>query len=1775
MSPEDRELLLWRAEQLEDDEGWYRLDENSVPPVYLLQPRGGKTLDYGNVWKPLEAALHQALRSAADQAGLPAIERVKYFSSATEQEILQGAFLGVDARRHIFCFTREIQGDVAGKVAENFLDLTGGDPDRDSAACLADLKGRLRNVLGRNYHEYSSTWGDEGPSLEHIDLLCSDVYQELERVILDEVSHLEETGSLDQEISAHLEFGKERALYFTGREEILKKVDGYLHSQNDRALVIQGISGSGKSALMARIHALVQVGIPSAVTACRYIKATPGSSDGRFLLESIGGQISCAYGVDASKLPSLFYDELVVEFNKILKFATEERPLVLILDALDQLDLGDEARSLGWLPDELPPNVKLLVTTLPGECLDILESRLLPGNILPLEIMSMGEGATLLDRWLFDSGRTLQADQRKDILEKFQVCRLPLYLKLAFEEARRWRSYDRLPLGADQVPGRGKDIQSILRDLFWRLSLKANHGELLVGRSLAYLAAARNGLAEDELLEILSRDKEVYTWFLNVMKHTPTDLVEAVPHYLGPERCAELHIQTQADTEKYYETTIRNDKKEFDLFLEYVTSLPEGPRLPVVLWSRLFIDLEPYLAERRADQTSLITFYHDTQIRSAVNTLYLQGDEKTDRHRVLAGYFASKPDWIDDGSSEPDRRKTSELPYQLAQAGMVAAITDTLTRLSFLHAKLMAGDFLDLARDYEMGLVLRENEGLRLIAEALRISAHVVWSDTYQLSAQLLGRLLSYAHPEIQKLLAQAREWSGKPWLRPLTPCLTPAGGPERFTLSGHNAEVTSVMVTPDGALAVSGGGGNEDCIRVWDLNMGALIHYVFSFSYAVFIRGISSDGKRVIASESRKTVLYDIGEKKWLFSVPGHALAVSKDCRVVVTSKDRYPEKGYTYKCWDLENQLERFTFPDELASTREMQITPDGSLGVIDAGASQVLVWDLLEGTEKLRFSGHSDPVSAFKITPDGKRVISVTGDGDLRVWDLEDGRELNSLQVDEQQTRSLEISRDGKHVFTMGGSSIGVWEIEKRKKCFDLGGHLDSLAAFVVTPNGEMALSASEDGMIKVWDLGNGKEIASLPGHTAAVNEIAITPDGRFAVSASNDHTLKVWDLLSKRETPLPAGHASCITALAVSADGQRAITAAEEGEIKTWDLATGGEMNCALAHSQWIVGLKIIPDSRQVVSASYDKTLKVWDLESGRLRMTLSGHDAEVTDAILTPDGASVISASLDKTVKVWDLASGLERYSFQGHTAGINVLAITPDGRFVLSGGQDNILRVWDLETGQERAILTGHTSPIFVLAVTPDGRLAVSGSNNNNLIVWDLVRCCAKFRLIGRGCWGNVNCVVITPDQQKVISVPFDEENDYNISLVDYTMTVWDLATGRPRKALDDHKNSLIHAAISPDGGWLVSASQDQTLKLWDLEKGSCVLTYHSDAPFNSKPVILPGPFRVVAGDSLGRLHILSLEGLDSDEGKYIRIQPPLITAHGPGAGSHDPTFTCPFCMAKSQMDGKVLGAQAACQACGQNVRLNPFLVNREWLPVIPPQEPGSVPVITHTRESLEKEGNALLDKDPARALVCFEDALVLVPREEDLRFGRMKAFAKMGQHLKAVEAVEEILNDHTLRSDAKTANLHAWKGNHYYCLGDFKAATGAYRQALELDPGVAATWYMNGIALIKSLEYDRALASLKKAWELQRSEETLVYIGSCFLRLSQYTQAEQYFERLLSEGVTLGSLYYNLGVAKKALSKWEEARLHLNTFLDKGTPGLESLVPVARKILDEIAHKG
>ena len=521
---------------------WYRLDQNSLTPFYILQPRrkpkdGNPFVeDYttAEAWRDVEQVLWQIINWTFPANGLkyrfaspPPTTRmlpriVRFQASATEKEIWCGALSIPHASQHVLAFFREF--DLAQNIGNaeqfrDFFDVASGEIDPLLQAALRDLKDEIKKRLGDNTVELPIAHlipaKDNGnpatASTDHIDELCREVESRLTAIIDRQIEEYwlepqasDTTGGetsvarrtareLEIEREEHLRFGNERGPKetFVGRKDQLEQILAYVENDSAFPLVIHGDSGCGKTALLARVFQEIPAEKKPII---RFIGVTPRSSDIGSLLRSLCQELRQRHHIVEALSSNV--RELLQEFPKHLEAATAEKPVILLLDALDQLSEAENGRQLSWIPfGQFPSHVKIVVTCLSdrdesdpvGQPYIALQQRRLPAeNMLNLDALSLDDAKTLVfDRWLRAAGRTVNESQRRLIeerLESIAACRQPLYLKLLFEEAKLWQSYD-------EPTEPGDSVEELLKQLYQRLSEPENHGESLVRFVLGYVAA--------------------------------------------------------------------------------------------------------------------------------------------------------------------------------------------------------------------------------------------------------------------------------------------------------------------------------------------------------------------------------------------------------------------------------------------------------------------------------------------------------------------------------------------------------------------------------------------------------------------------------------------------------------------------------------------------------------------------------------------------------------------------------------------------------------------------------------------------------------------------------------------------------------------------------------------------------------------------------------------------------------------------------------------------------------------------------------------------------------------------------------------------------------------------------------------------------------------------------------------------------------------------------------------------------------------------------------
>ncbi|KFY75431.1 hypothetical protein V499_04598 [Pseudogymnoascus sp. VKM F-103] len=152
-----------------------------------------------------------------------------------------------------------------------------------------------------------------------------------------------------------------------------------------------------------------------------------------------------------------------------------------------------------------------------------------------------------------------------------------------------------------------------------------------------------------------------------------------------------------------------------------------------------------------------------------------------------------------------------------------------------------------------------------------------------------------------------------------------------------------------------------------------------------------------------------------------------------------------------------------------------------------------------------------------------------------------------------------------------------------------------------------------------------------------------------------------------------------------------------------------------------------------------------------------------------DDSILATGSYDTTIKIWDIDTGKELRTLRGHTSGIRSLQF--DDTKLISGSLDRTLKVWNWRTGECMSTYQGHTGGIMSLHF--DGNLLASGSVDKSVKIWNFSDK-STFSLKGHRDW--VNAVKVDSASRTV----FSASDDCSIKL-------WDLDSKVCIKTFEGH----------------------------------------------------------------------------------------------------------------------------------------------------------------------------------------------------------------------------------------------------------------------------------------------------------------------------------------------------------------------------------------------------
>lgn len=328
-----------------------------------------------------------------------------------------------------------------------------------------------------------------------------------------------------------------------------------------------------------------------------------------------------------------------------------------------------------------------------------------------------------------------------------------------------------------------------------------------------------------------------------------------------------------------------------------------------------------------------------------------------------------------------------------------------------------------------------------------------------------------------------------------------------------------------------------------------------------------------------------------------------------------------------------------------------------------------------------------------------------------------------------------------------------------------------------------------------------VAELHGHSGMIFDTSFSPDGALALTASNDSTARIWDPNSGQVIVLP--HSGAVFRAEFSSDGRRVLTASADGTARVWRASTGEELVILPAQEDWVEAARFSPDGAFIATKiRFGRSIRIWNAATGERITELLGHNNSVQSFEYDSTGSRIVTASIDGTSCVWDASTGKPLMRLESRHP-VYDAAFSPDSQMIVTGGADETISLWDANIGERILEIDGHTSFIKDVGFSADGKRIVSVSGDSTVRFWssDTGAELSQIKAIDAGA-ANAS---LSPDGRWMATH----------ALSGSTVHLWNIEIDDGPFGLRGHLDGVSSAVFNPDNSLLLTSSHDGSARVW------------------------------------------------------------------------------------------------------------------------------------------------------------------------------------------------------------------------------------------------------------------------------------------------------------------------------------------------------------------------
>ncbi|KAM4702112.1 NACHT and WD repeat domain-containing protein 2-like [Discoglossus pictus] len=804
----------------------YLRDENGCPPVYQIL-KTEETFQSSSPHCFHEASHHlrtmfETLVPLCVQEGILEPQQAeKYFNSALEDELmfaLQDS--PPDLLDRCICYIHKVPYKAFQKQNER----TTGDTYGKLCHIRDTLLPSLAGTGGLRVYSTTTTCNNKvgytkEKQQQYVDGLCRQFYDDMIALIKCKVPKNQVyRKKRNEEAMQHLSLCRmysELQWYECKETETIRKY--IMDESSKKPLVVIGESCSGKTVLLAscakKIHNWLKDS--NAALLVRFAHQFTDTMSLGSLMSGLCHQLADIFQKDISTQ----YDDvnkLRECFVELLSASSKKRPVILIIDAIDQVTYDGNLQTFWWIPVPVPEFTKIIVSVTKERSKECDIVKLLHQNqILLLEVKpTRKECNDTLRLKLLENKRRITSGQQMYVNKSLESHTSPMQMLLLYKEVMGWKSHQDI----DDY-SIGEDMQDIITRLFHKLEVK--YGYQLVSRVLSYISLSRSGIGEAELVDLLSSDDMVLAQLYPLdqmvgILRVPDWIVANI--LLDLQDCLSQRVMTSCRLVCW--TNCNYQQVVIKLYL----SSQE-------LIHKLHTNVCHYFTGRWAYGRAKLM-----SIKQMNQPLYK--DPMPNLHTVAPKIYVdrqlpSQP-WFFNGQSSHQNtstgniRKAYELPFHLTECGKLDDLYNKiLIVLPYYKVLLNSGQLHALTQNIDKFTHLTGRKEIYFICDILKETECLLKENPDTLDMVMKAKIMPIlsAYPELLKIMKQVYQDDIR--MSPIVLQHSPLVEVPVISLFQHNDLVEIMKLTADGEFLITSVASGD--LYVWETTTGENIHHIQS----------------------------------------------------------------------------------------------------------------------------------------------------------------------------------------------------------------------------------------------------------------------------------------------------------------------------------------------------------------------------------------------------------------------------------------------------------------------------------------------------------------------------------------------------------------------------------------------------------------------------------------------------------------------------------------------------------------------------------------------------------------------------------------------------------------------------------------------------------------------------------------------------------------------------------------------------------------------------------